>query len=60
MVVHASEYDVAETVERVRAALEEVGMVVAAVDHAAGASSVGEELRPTPWPSGAPPWPAPP
>lgn len=47
LVVHASEYDVAETVERVRAALEEVGMVVATVDHAAGAASVGEELRPT-------------
>ncbi len=47
MVVHTSEYDVAETAERVSAALEEVGMVVATVDHAAGAASVGEELRPT-------------
>lgn len=43
MVVLASEYDVDETAERVRAALEEVGMVV----HAAGAASVGEQLRPT-------------
>lgn len=47
MVVHASEYDVAETAERVGVALEEAGMVVATVDHAAGAASVGEELRPT-------------
>jgi uncharacterized protein (DUF302 family) len=47
MVVHASEYDVGETAERVSAALEEVGMVVATVDHAAGAASVGEQLRPT-------------
>ncbi|MEJ7765436.1 MAG: DUF302 domain-containing protein [Acidimicrobiales bacterium] len=47
MVVHASEYDVAETAERVSAALEEAGMVVATVDHAAGAASVGQQLRPT-------------
>ncbi len=47
MVVHASDYDVAETAERVSAALKEVGMVVATVDHAAGAASVGEQLRPT-------------
>lgn len=47
MVVHASSYDVDETAERVSAALKELGMVVATVDHAAGAESVGEQLRPT-------------
>jgi len=47
MVVHASTYDVEETAQRVTAALEDVGMVVATVDHAAAAASVGEELRPT-------------
>lgn len=47
MIVHASEYDVDETAARVSTGLEEVGMVAATVDHAAGAESVGEELRPT-------------
>lgn len=47
LVVYASAYDVDETVERLRAALDSVGMVVATVDHAAGAASVGEQLRPT-------------
>lgn len=47
LVVYASEYDVEETVDRVTAGLEEIGMVAATVDHAAAAAGIGEELRPT-------------
>lgn len=47
LVVYASEYDVAETAERVQDALSEVGMVTATVDHQANARSVDAELRPT-------------
>jgi len=43
-----SNADVATTVDRLTAALESKGMkVFAVIDHAAGAQSVGEELRPT-------------
>jgi len=47
LVVFASEYDVAETAQRVQDALAEAGMVTATVDHQANAESVGAELRPT-------------
>lgn len=47
MVIYASEFDVAETAERVEDALTKAGMVTAIVDHAANATAVGEELRPT-------------
>lgn len=43
-----SEYDAAETVERLTQNVEEGGnMVVATVDHASAAQGIGEELRPT-------------
>ena len=44
----ASPYDVPTTVERLQAAIEQRGAKVFAVfDHAAGAASIGAELRPT-------------
>ncbi len=43
-----SNADVATTVERLTTALEAKGMkVFATIDHAAGAQSIGDELRPT-------------
>jgi len=48
LVVLESSVDVAETLDRIEATLEENGLVVVArVDHAANAAGVGEELRPT-------------
>lgn len=47
MVIHASEFDVDTTIATVQDRLSAAGMVVATVDHAAGAASVGQELRPT-------------
>ena len=44
----ASPYDVPTTVERLQAAIEQRGATVfAVIDHAAGAASIGAELRPT-------------
>lgn len=48
LVTYDSRYDVAETVRRLSDGLSAAGgMVVAAVDHAANARSVGAQLRPT-------------
>ena len=48
LVVRASGHEVKETIDRVEAALEAKGVAVfARIDHAAGAKSVGMELRPT-------------
>ncbi|MDQ3152668.1 MAG: DUF302 domain-containing protein [Actinomycetota bacterium] len=47
LAVYESRYDVVETSMRVQDGLRQAGMVVAVVDHAANASSVGQELRPT-------------
>lgn len=48
MITKTSAWPVAETVDRLQAAVEGAGAkVFARVDHAAGAASVGEELRPT-------------
>ncbi len=47
-VVKESRHDVAATVERFSAAVEEKGArVFATIDHAAGAASVGQTLEPT-------------
>ncbi|MBY8976180.1 DUF302 domain-containing protein [Rhodobacteraceae bacterium NNCM2] len=47
LVTKSSAYSVEETVDRLVAAVEKAGATVfARVDHAAGASSVGQELRP--------------
>ncbi|MEO0392427.1 MAG: DUF302 domain-containing protein [Pseudomonadota bacterium] len=44
----ASPHDVASTVEKMQAAIEKRGArVFAVIDHAAGAASIGAELRPT-------------
>lgn len=43
-----SSYDMAETLRRIRAAVASHGMVILAhIDHAAAATEVGKELRPT-------------
>ncbi|QWC86496.1 DUF302 domain-containing protein [Nocardioidaceae bacterium] len=47
LVVHASEYDVPETVSRLQSALGGAGTVVATLDHAENAASVGMSLPPT-------------
>jgi len=48
LVTLESAYGVAETIDRLEAALEENGLtVVARIDHAKNADGVGEELRPT-------------
>ncbi|MBI1494469.1 DUF302 domain-containing protein [Rhodobacteraceae bacterium MYP1-1] len=48
LVTRSSAYSVTETVDRLAAAVENAGAkVFARVDHAAGAASVGTDLRPT-------------
>jgi uncharacterized protein (DUF302 family) len=48
LVTKNSPYSVSETVDRLQSAVEDAGAkVFARVDHAAGADSVGAELRPT-------------
>ena len=48
MVVKKSAHGVSETLDRLQAALEERGATVfARIDHAAGAASIGQTLRPT-------------
>lgn len=48
MITFNSPYSVAETIDRLTAAVEGAGAkVFARIDHAKGAESVGEELRPT-------------
>lgn len=48
LVTKNSPYSVSETVDRLESAVQEAGAkVFARVDHAAGADSVGAELRPT-------------
>lgn len=47
LVSYDSRFSVDETVRRLSDALSAAGMVVATVDHAANAASVGQQLRPT-------------
>src|SRR5271166_2054095 len=48
LITTASAHSFAETLERLEAALQDKGMTIfARVDHAAGAASIGMDLRPT-------------
>lgn len=47
LVVYASTFDVPTTVSKVQEKLAAGGMVIATVDHAAAAASIGQMLRPT-------------
>lgn len=48
LVTKSSSHDVATTVDRLAAAVEDAGAkVFARVDHAAGAAKIGQDLRPT-------------